>query len=77
MSEESGDVSDTGEVRDARVGLKLGQIGHRWDESETFNDQFRYILARRQFGVNFGISMWRVDLVYKELPACSCVNQRR
>ena len=33
--------------RDVRVGHKMGQIGHKWDKSGTFYDQFQYILVRR------------------------------
>ena len=32
---------------DANVGLNLSQIVHKWDKSETFQDQFQYILALR------------------------------
>ena len=32
-----------------RVGPKLGQIGHKWDNSGTFKDQFQYIKKSRTF----------------------------
>ena len=32
----------------SNLASELGQIGHKWDKSGTFKDQFQYILARRE-----------------------------
>ena len=31
----------------SNLASKLGQIGHKWDKSETFKDQFQCIWARQ------------------------------